>query len=904
MASGNLSRNRDTSHNDAVVVQWLCERYNDYKEILLNALSRNDTSNQSTALALIMRLFKEEATHLRESDETLWRTGTFAKTLKALIDVGPSAAVQGEFMQKYFQEYEDVGFHTFAILRTYALAKASENSLANVLSLLATVKYVPEAPDDLKRSFIKVSTKPHEEPHSFSARKKEAQDAWLAVLRQPLNNQQRKSILGMMSNRIVPWFSRVELLMDFLTDSFDEGGSMSLMALSGLFDLIQRKNLDYPRFYHKLYSMLDYELMHSKHRSRFFRLLETFLSSTHLPAALVASFVKRLSRLALNSPPAAIVAIVPLVYNLLKSHPMCTFMIHRVARRPYGKVSGDRFQMEESDPLRTHAIESSLWEIHTLQDHYHPNVAVIAKIISHQFTKQAYNLDDFLDHSYDSMLHAEVSKDVKKRPEIEPGHFGYFTTAETPIDDLEMGSSITRAMMLSPEAPYVRLSVFLRLHKNDRSKARLLKDAAERVIKGTSTDGSAKAAIPGVNVDTKCFTPTSSYAYVDIAICSRDKCKEDVAGTPDPPGSSPAEFTFMRSDTNTQELIQPPTFADEGDVPTPVHEHHASKIASRFRSSSNASTTSKVSSKGEKRLSQRLHLRSASRASSISSIVPADLPAIEDAADGSEEKEARWEERATILAQGNHTMSQDSAVKEAKGSLHNHGNSKPAMTRSISDAKGDETIQEAIRLHEAGDLEQSTAMFGRLADSNAMAQILYGLALRFVTSPGKPPVEKKVSAYTIHSRHGWGTTQNPSLGLTYLSQAASNSAAIESQALQSGMKKGGAAKGELVLAMYELANSFRHGWGVEMDPVAARSYYETAANLGDTDAMNEVARCYEEGFGGKKDKYKAAQYYRLAEQNGNKTLGNSCSFRNWRVSSTPLRTGMIGQQTLFIPPKA
>lgn len=68
------------------------------------------------------------------------------------------------------------------------------------------------------------------------------------------------------------------------------------------------------------------------------------------------------------------------------------------------------------------------------------------------------------------------------------------------------------------------------------------------------------------------------------------------------------------------------------------------------------------------------------------------------------------------------------------------------------------------------------------------------------------------------------------------------------------MKEGGAAKGELVLAMYELANSFQHGWGVEKDPVAARSYYETAANLGDTDAMNEVARCYEEGFGGKKDK--------------------------------------------------
>ena len=68
------------------------------------------------------------------------------------------------------------------------------------------------------------------------------------------------------------------------------------------------------------------------------------------------------------------------------------------------------------------------------------------------------------------------------------------------------------------------------------------------------------------------------------------------------------------------------------------------------------------------------------------------------------------------------------------------------------------------------------------------------------------------------------------------------------------MKKGGAAKGELVLAIYELANCFRNGWGVQKDPVAARQYYETAANLGDPDAMNEAAWCYLEGVGGKKDK--------------------------------------------------
>lgn len=68
------------------------------------------------------------------------------------------------------------------------------------------------------------------------------------------------------------------------------------------------------------------------------------------------------------------------------------------------------------------------------------------------------------------------------------------------------------------------------------------------------------------------------------------------------------------------------------------------------------------------------------------------------------------------------------------------------------------------------------------------------------------------------------------------------------------MKKGGSAKGELVLAIFELGNCFRHAWGVEKDPVAAREYYETAANLGDADAQNEVAWCYVEGFGCKKDK--------------------------------------------------
>lgn len=228
-----------------------------------------------------------------------------------------------------------------------------------------------------------------------------------------------------MVGEIAPWFVDPERLSDFLTDCFDTGGSTSLLALSGVFYLIQQRNLDYPSFYTKLYSLLDVEMLHSKHRSKFMRLLDTFLSSTHLPAVLLASFIKRLSRLALSSPPGAIVAIVPFLYNLFKKHPQTTFMMHRVIADPTNAVLvekegfQDPFDDEEQDPMLTGAIDSCIWEIVQLQSHYHPNVATIAKIVSEQFTKQSYNIEDFLDHSYQSLIDAEMAKEVKKKPVVE-----------------------------------------------------------------------------------------------------------------------------------------------------------------------------------------------------------------------------------------------------------------------------------------------------------------------------------------------------------------------------------------------------------------------------------------------------------------------------------------------------
>ncbi len=404
MAAGGLVRGRDLSKNEATVVEWLKERYQEYKMALLQLLGQAVVVRQITAMTLLLQLVKKERVYLFTSDDAVWRTGVFAKLIRALVADTTGDETREGFVEKYVARYQDIRYHTFEQLAELSLSDTSEPILQNTIFLLTAVETIPaqqDEPRDPEKFFVALPSNGKHDLYSLSAHKKQAQKAWMAVLGKNLSKSQRKTVLELMSHRIAPWFLNVELLMDFLTDSYTIGGSSSLMALSGLFYLIQHKNLDYPQFYQKLYSLLDSNILHSKHRSRFFRLLDTFLVSTHLPAALVASFIKRLSRLTLNAPPSAIVVIVPWIYNLLKNHPSCTFMIHKNGdSRPDEDVWQDPFFMEEPDPMETDALESSLWEIHTLQSHYHPNVATIAKIISEQFTKQAYSLEDFLDHSY------------------------------------------------------------------------------------------------------------------------------------------------------------------------------------------------------------------------------------------------------------------------------------------------------------------------------------------------------------------------------------------------------------------------------------------------------------------------------------------------------------------------
>lgn len=425
-ADGKLAApSSNASEKELALVQWLQARYRDYQNLLLGSLVGGAEAAHELILSLIMQTVQGDCATSAAS--ALGPHSFYCGAIHTLLRYSKLRSVCGEFVTKHVHGHDDLRHHAFAAVIDVLGKEPTPGVVANCVAFMSAIE--PFTPETLGIFFChpvdQSRQKAARKPLSYSAHRKQGAKAWLALLSSVMTKEQRKTILSYTTHRIVPWFANIEVLMDFLSDSFDIGGASSLLALSGLFYLMQEKNLDYPDFYTKLYSLLDDDLLYSKHRSRFFRLLNVFLDSTHLPAVMVASFIKRLSRLALHAPPAGIVAVIPWVYNMLKAHPTCTFMIHREPRTDEERQETaehgtfDPFDAEEKSPMNTNAIDSCLWELETLQSHYHPNVASLAKIISEQFTKASYNLEDFLDHSYASLVEAELGRDMKKTPVVE-----------------------------------------------------------------------------------------------------------------------------------------------------------------------------------------------------------------------------------------------------------------------------------------------------------------------------------------------------------------------------------------------------------------------------------------------------------------------------------------------------
>ncbi|XP_045881987.1 nucleolar complex protein 4 homolog isoform X2 [Meles meles] len=350
---------------------WMRHRYRSCLNRLQELLVHSSFEVKELALSTLMKFVQLEGAHPLEKPKWdgyyLFPRQLFKAVVEGLLSPEDDCSLLLARFREYL-EHDDIRYHTM---------KAATDIVGRI-----TDRH-PEVPLTFwNNAFTLLSSVslPCQERgiSSFYVKHEELPRSWKVIhLKLPLSLY--KKVLVIMHDSILPHLAQPSLMIDFLTRAYDVGGAISLLALNGLFILIHQHNLEYPDFYRKLYGLLDPSVFHVKYRARFFHLADLFLSSSHLPAYLVAAFAKRLSRLALTAPPEALLMVLPFICNLLRRHPACRVLVHR----PLGpELDADPYDPEEEDPAKSRALESSLWELQALQRHYHPEVSQAASVIN------------------------------------------------------------------------------------------------------------------------------------------------------------------------------------------------------------------------------------------------------------------------------------------------------------------------------------------------------------------------------------------------------------------------------------------------------------------------------------------------------------------------------------------
>lgn len=160
----------------------------------------------------------------------------------------------------------------------------------------------------------------------------------------------------------------------------------------------------------EVYCLVNQALMAKSYKFRLFYFLNTFLSSTKVPAYVIAAYMKKLSRLTLDAKPKSLVIILRLIGNLLIRHPVLMVLRDRVDDRARElEIKSDQCTLKDwldNDPFdndevinlkSSNALESYLWELLPLRFHRHPKVAKAASYLNHKTPPDMeFELDDML----------------------------------------------------------------------------------------------------------------------------------------------------------------------------------------------------------------------------------------------------------------------------------------------------------------------------------------------------------------------------------------------------------------------------------------------------------------------------------------------------------------------------
>lgn len=331
-----LKATEDSEDPCDVFSHWLHENYSLTLKRLLNLLSVGSQNIKEFSLCTLMKFITDEGKR-----RDCFPNELFSEICNVLFDEKKEMKACIERFAEYL-DYDDVRFFVLKnVMNKVENISASKGEpqpflVKNLFAMLIQIK-MKEKNEDLDNFLVNVNEGVQGKDFSVSKtpsftlikhHKQLFSSSWIGFLRIPLTSEIHKKILLNLHTDVLPHMTDPKLLMDFLTDSYNTGGVTSLLALNGLFFLIHQHNLDYPEFFKKLYALFEPNIFHVKYQARFFHLADLFLSSTHLPAYLIAAFVKRMSRLALVAPPQGAMLVLAFICNLMKRHPSVQVLIH------------------------------------------------------------------------------------------------------------------------------------------------------------------------------------------------------------------------------------------------------------------------------------------------------------------------------------------------------------------------------------------------------------------------------------------------------------------------------------------------------------------------------------------------------------------------------------------------
>lgn len=399
---------------------WLRERYSEAQNQILTVIKeRPSQRQQDLAVQVAMKWIELETTHKKLGEHHV-PVDKLAELVGALLS---STRDQKNCISKFnnFLGLADVKTYTLKVLAKLSKEwdpeagspQHSETYFCNVYRLLLGFDMAAAVPADDDP----VPVLGGDSNNYIVNREQEVKrlsSIWITFLRQKLPSKLYRELLVLLPDKVIPYLHNPLLVADFFIESYNRGGAHSLMALNGLFLLIHRYHLDYPRFYEKLYALMVPEVFYQRYRARFFFLTDLFLSSSHLPAYLVAAFAKRLARMSLSAPPYALLYTIPFVGNLLIRHRSA--LASMINDSGDADMSTDPYDPEEPDPAKSKAIDSSLWELKTLQSHWHPTVAKKAKFIDDNLPKMEWDFSERLEGGYAEMMERAKKAKYKEVP--------------------------------------------------------------------------------------------------------------------------------------------------------------------------------------------------------------------------------------------------------------------------------------------------------------------------------------------------------------------------------------------------------------------------------------------------------------------------------------------------------